>query len=1187
MLRLIEKRERHGILARSMLDVTTGLYFLQRMKLDRNLCVHNGCVNTICWNEKGTLILSGSDDQHLAVTDPFSGKNITKFRSGHRSNIFSAKFMPFSFDKEVISCSGSGEIFYTNIDREDLHGTNRFDCHFGSAYKLLVVPNEAATFLSCGDDGTVRFFDLRVKTSCSKFSCEEDVVILLQNPVTSMAVDPVIPYQLAVSTSDGTVRLYDRRMMKAQDSHAMNESLIFKFAPPMAAVSQGGSNGRQQRSYRVTSLNFRPGSHDLLVNYSSENIYLFNTYDIKQQMVYRASMAVTQSNTESNTAGISSGKAASTSKSETQTGSPNTDANATVPSTPPSDAGSDSDSRSFKPIKRLRLRGDWSDTGPDARPEGEESGQNIMQRMSDLLTRMLNSRGNENEVSEQDDENDDAREEQQQPSENQAQASARLEEHNDMGHSSQEETDEAAAMLRSVMTRNMQFRTTENRAESSITRSSISSEDMVSYDLSLQSVEPAALVGTATEPNPDDSAHSTVDVNPQEFSRDIPTWATTAAVLNRGAEAPNVLTALHSYQGQESGAENSEVDNENQESISTIIQYEEKALSTHCQFVLAHESEACLHEDNNEQDTMLHGTSSSSSDTTQTTVIPVTWVSCKGKNIDPEYSMDSCLGSVQHMPDTEEISAPENKYDFELQQRSSDSDTLVLDKSIENLHNKKYSFLYETERELQAVQVAQEISTALKENNQKPAIKTDPLLNRIDPFDTEEKNSLANTPVSSSSLLSSDSFSMASLWSSSPSATTVAIAGHGPNSYEGSGSQQTLCNISAFSSLPSPMSSTTGSMVTCEQGLAQYSLKYLEFNSQTLSNTSPDEDFVDQTCKNIDSESVSGTAKEANSLSPKQDYQVHFSSGSHKPCKSCKKAQISEGKGKGQGKSSNVQKSSDKGSHPDQFVSYNSGKMRVSDDAPPNLEEAGTSSGARTSGSNTSERRRRHGHSLPPTGKFQLFGLDDDEDNDEDYACVSHRNISSVTGTRQENKERLSKAAKKIQEAFRQRREAREIAKMKDVDQPRVFMKFSGHRNCRTVIKEANFYGDNFVMSGSDCGRIMFWERETGRLVMYLDADKHVVNCVQPNPFSPVLASSGIDYDVKIWCPLEQDGHFDEMKAAEVVRCNERMLEVTRDTVTVPAAFMLRILASLSQMRNGQASGRQQQEQQNSGSNQE
>lgn len=40
-------------------------------------------------------------------------------------------------------------------------------------------------------------------------------------------------------------------------------------------------------------------------------------------------------------------------------------------------------------------------------------------------------------------------------------------------------------------------------------------------------------------------------------------------------------------------------------------------------------------------------------------------------------------------------------------------------------------------------------------------------------------------------------------------------------------------------------------------------------------------------------------------------------------------------------------------------------------------------------------------------------------------------------------------------------------------------------------------------MSGSDCGRILIWERLTGRLVMYLEADRHVVNCVQPNPVFP------------------------------------------------------------------------------------
>jgi len=36
-----------------------------------------------------------------------------------------------------------------------------------------VVPNEASMFLSCGEDGTVRWFDLRVKSTCTKEDCKE------------------------------------------------------------------------------------------------------------------------------------------------------------------------------------------------------------------------------------------------------------------------------------------------------------------------------------------------------------------------------------------------------------------------------------------------------------------------------------------------------------------------------------------------------------------------------------------------------------------------------------------------------------------------------------------------------------------------------------------------------------------------------------------------------------------------------------------------------------------------------------------------------------------------------------------------------------------------------------------------------------------------------------------------------
>ena len=71
----------------------------------------------------------------------------------------------------------------------------------------------------------------------------------------------------------------------------------------------------------------------------------------------------------------------------------------------------------------------------------------------------------------------------------------------------------------------------------------------------------------------------------------------------------------------------------------------------------------------------------------------------------------------------------------------------------------------------------------------------------------------------------------------------------------------------------------------------------------------------------------------------------------------------------------------------------------------------------------------------------------------------------------------------------------------------------------RTIINEATFWGKNHIMSGSDCGHVFIWNRQSAKVVSVLQADTHVVNRVRPHPFMPILATSGIDYDVKLWTP--------------------------------------------------------------------
>ena len=86
--------------------------------------------------------------------------------------------------------------------------------------------------------------------------------------------------------------------------------------------------------------------------------------------------------------------------------------------------------------------------------------------------------------------------------------------------------------------------------------------------------------------------------------------------------------------------------------------------------------------------------------------------------------------------------------------------------------------------------------------------------------------------------------------------------------------------------------------------------------------------------------------------------------------------------------------------------------------------------------------------------------------------------------------------------------------------------RYLGACNTTTDIKEANFLGQDgqFIMAGSDDGKFFIWDRETTNLARVLRGDETIVNCLQPHPVSPLLASSGIDPVVRLWEPGPQDG---------------------------------------------------------------
>ena len=70
--------------------------------------------------------------------------------------------------------------------------------------QVLTVPHDPNSFLSCGEDGTVRWFDLRSKTSCNKQDCKDvstNIILFVQCMVVSFSQKN--NYQMGENMSKG------------------------------------------------------------------------------------------------------------------------------------------------------------------------------------------------------------------------------------------------------------------------------------------------------------------------------------------------------------------------------------------------------------------------------------------------------------------------------------------------------------------------------------------------------------------------------------------------------------------------------------------------------------------------------------------------------------------------------------------------------------------------------------------------------------------------------------------------------------------------------------------------------------------------------------------------------------------------------------------------------------------------
>lgn len=88
---------------------TDSKHLVQRFALEKVLESHQGCVNSVHWNDTGSLLLTAGDDKNIVITNPFSYKVVVNYKTKHQTNIFCAKFLPTT-NNRIISCGSDGSI---------------------------------------------------------------------------------------------------------------------------------------------------------------------------------------------------------------------------------------------------------------------------------------------------------------------------------------------------------------------------------------------------------------------------------------------------------------------------------------------------------------------------------------------------------------------------------------------------------------------------------------------------------------------------------------------------------------------------------------------------------------------------------------------------------------------------------------------------------------------------------------------------------------------------------------------------------------------------------------------------------------------------------------------------------------------------------------------------------------------
>lgn len=292
----------HRLKFRREIDAATSVGFerslqvnqslIDRLGLEYELEGHMGCVNCLEWNEKGTLLASGSDDVQIIIWDPLRHRKVTSIRTGHQGNIFSVKFLPSSGDNIVVSGAADSKVRVHDMTARET--THVFTCHASRVKRIATSGKEPFMFWSAAEDGCVMQFDLRcpsyIHTENQNVLINLDSHMGIQAEFKCITINPVRPELMAIGANDPYVRMYDRRMLSCQTLKASEDGIhrvnaaeefplprnCVRYFCPGHIPQKKDDYRKKLRALAATYITFSPDGKELLANLGGEQIYLFD-----------------------------------------------------------------------------------------------------------------------------------------------------------------------------------------------------------------------------------------------------------------------------------------------------------------------------------------------------------------------------------------------------------------------------------------------------------------------------------------------------------------------------------------------------------------------------------------------------------------------------------------------------------------------------------------------------------------------------------------------------------------------------------------------------------------------------------------------------------------------------------------------------------------------------------------------